>query len=297
MDLSVIIVSYNTEKLTKDTLDAIRTSLKKTPELTSEIIIVDNASSDNSPSMIKNYKVTEKNISCVPILHKENIGFGGGNNLGIKKSKGKYVLLLNSDLIADDVDFQDLIDYMDKHKKVGGLTVRVELPNGKIDPASHRGFPTVWRSFAYFTKLQHITSAIPFLNRIFGGYHMVHENLHTVHEIDSPTAAFFLIRGSLLRKLKGFDEDYFMYGEDLDLAMRMRKKGYSIIYYPEYTVLHLKHQSGLKTKKQKTRSITTFHFHNAMKIFYDKHYAPKQPKFMQFLIHKAVDFKYWLSTR
>ncbi len=295
MKLSIIVVSYNTADLTIQTLQAVTTSLARTPSLTSELIVVDNASTDSSPDRITSFSPGIENCTYMPILSSTNGGFGYGNNLGLKESTGDYILLLNSDVIADDVNFEELISYMDAHEKVGGLTVRVELPNGSIDPASHRGFPTPWRSFTYFTKLQHLTRRIPYLNALFGGYHLVHLDLNTTHEIDSPTAAFFLIRGSLMRELHGFDEDYFMYGEDIDLAMRMKKKGYSILYHPVYTVVHLKHQSGLKTKKKKTQSVTTYHFYNAMKIFFQKHYASRYPTIVTWFIMKAIDIKYTLA--
>jgi GT2 family glycosyltransferase len=296
MDISVIVVSYNTEELTRKTLDAIQDSFELTPELSYELIVVDNGSRDGSVEMINGYRPSSKSCNYIPIISNENLGFGGGNNLGIRKATGTYVLLLNSDVIADKVNFKELIEYMDSNGDVGGLTVRVELPDGHIDPASHRGFPTPWRSFCYFTKLQHLTYPIPFLRKTFGGYHLLDKNPHEIHEIDSPTAAFFLIRGTLLRKLHGFDEDYFMYGEDLDLSMRMHNEGKKIIYYPRYTVIHLKHQSGLKTNRQHTKSTTTYHFYNAMKIFYDKHYAARSPKLFRWLIHKAIDVKYYLAS-
>lgn len=295
MDISVIVVSYNTEELTRNTLDAIQKSFSLSPHIRWELIVVDNGSSDGSPDMIRTYKPTTQNCTYIPILSKDNLGFGAGNNLGIRKATGTYILLLNSDVIADSVDFANLRDYMDSHPNVGGLTVRVELPNKQIDPASHRGFPTAWRSFTYFTKLEYVTHRIPHLRPLFGGYHLTHANLEEIHEIDSPTAAFFLIRSSLLHSLKGFDEDYFMYGEDIDLAIRMKAKGVSILYYPLYTVVHLKHQSGLKTKKKKTQSLTAYHFYNAMKIFYDKHYASSHHALFNWFIHKAIDVKYFLS--
>lgn len=295
MDISVIVVSYNTLELTKDTLDAIQKSFSISPHLKWELIVVDNASVDGSAEMLKKYKPHATHCRYIPVISKENVGFGKGNNLGMTHATGKYILLLNSDLIADSVDFSNIVDYMDEHPKVGGLTVRVEFKNGQIDPASHRGFPNLWRSFAYFSKLQKITYPIPALRSLFGGYHLLHMNLDEIHEIDSPTGAFFIIRGSVIKKLHGFDEDYFMYGEDLDLAMRIKEKGFSILYYPLYTVIHLKHQSGLKTKKKKTQSITTYHFYNAMKIFYDKHYAQNHSAFVNWFVHKAIDVKYFIT--
>lgn len=297
MDISVIVVSYNTRDLTENTLHAIEKSFNNTPELQWELIVVDNASTDASPQMVKTYQPQSSSCTYIPILSKKNLGFGGGNNLGISIAQGRYILLLNSDVIADTVNFADICEYMDSHTKVGGITPRVELSNGQIDPASHRGFPTLWRSFAYFSKLEYVTYHLPLLNKIFGGYHLTHMNLNEIHEIDSPTAAFFIVRGDLLKKLNGFDETFFFYGEDIDLAKRMKERGYSIVYYPKYTVIHLKHQSGMKAKHTDTKSTTTYHFYNAMKIFYDKHYASSKPSWLNKLVHKAIDIKYLLSTR
>jgi len=191
-------------------------------------------------------------------------------------------------VIADKVNLKELVEYMDRHSNIGGLTVDVRLENGKRDPASHRGFPTIWRSLCYFSGLEKITQRISLLNRIFGGYHLCHLPLTTIHEIDSPTAAFFLIRKDIVDKLNGFDEDFFMYGEDLDLAYRIKEKGKKIIYYPKYRVTHLKHQSGLKHSEQDVQNHTKKHFYKAMKIFYDKHYAPKNLPLINIVVDKGI---------
>ena len=296
-DISVIVISYNTSATTKKALDAIQTSFSRSPSLTYEIIIVDNNSEDGSQEMLKEYRTVSKSGSIELIINSENKGFGAANNQGIKRAQGKYILLLNSDLIADSVDFQDILSYMDSHENVGALTVRVELSSHAIDPASHRGFPTPWRSFCYFIKLQALTRHVPIFNKLFGGYHMVYKDLSKEHEIDSPTAAFYVTRKAIMDEIDGFDEAFFMYGEDIDMSYRIKEKGYSIIYYPRYTVLHLKHQSGLKHTVKNTQSKTTYHFYNAMKIFYDKHYAAKNPWIVNVCIHRAIDSKYWLASR
>lgn len=296
-DISVIVVSYNTQETTKLALDAIQKSFLLSPNLTYEIITIDNNSEDGSVEMLRSYASISKNGSVKMIFNNDNVGFGAANNQGIFKAEGDYILLLNSDVIADSVDFTHLISYMEKHPNVGVLTVRVELPSKSIDPASHRGFPTPWRSFTYFTKLQALSKPIPLLNKLFGGYHLVHHDLSKIHEIDSPTAAFYFTRKKIMEAINGFDEAFFMYGEDIDMSYRIKALGYSIVYYPLYTVLHLKHQSGLKHKKKKTKSKTTYHFYNAMKIFYDKHYARKNLWVVNALIHKAIDFKHWLASK
>jgi len=285
-DLSVIIVSYNTCKLTKKTLEELITALDK-EKLTSEVIIVDNASIDGSAQMLQMKAKDHDNI--IVINNTTNLGFGAANNLGIKKAQGDYVLLLNSDVEITKTDFKGLIKYFTKHEDVGGLTVKVMLTEKTIDPASHRGFPTIWHSFTYFLGLEKITKNIPLLNKLFGGYHKTWEDLSTTHEIDSPTAAFFLIPKQLLKKIGGFDEDFFMYGEDLDLSFRIKELGYKIMYFPLFTVRHLKHQSGLRTYDYKTKKVTTSHFYSAMKIFYKKHYAAHHSSLSNGLMYTLID--------
>ncbi len=290
--LSIIILSYNTRDITFASLETLINSLQKTA-FTSEIIIVDNASQDGSVEMLKKFeKQYETNhIGITAILNKENVGFPKGNNQGIQIAKGEYILFLNSDVMVKDIEWDTILEYMDAHPKNGALTVRVELPTGEIDKASHRGFPTVWNAFTYYSGLEKATHYIPGLNMIFGGYHLTHHNLHKIHKIDALSGAFFLTRKSIMDALHGFDETFFMYGEDLDLAYRIKEVGYAIIYYPLSTVLHLKYQSGLKNDKKKTQSKTKGHFFNAMKIFYKKHYESKNPFFVNALVYFFINLK------
>jgi GT2 family glycosyltransferase len=284
-DLSVIIPSYNTKDITCECIRSILTSLPSDTSVSYEIIVVDNASQDGSPEAIAQLPVTL-------LALKENIGYSKANNRGLDHATGRYILYLNSDVLTKDVNFASLIQYLDTHEDIGALTVKVNLPNGNIDPASHRGFPTIWRSFCYYAGLEKMFGKIPVLNSLIGGYHLTHENLNTIHEIDSPTGAFFLTRKSLVDRLGGFDESFFMYGEDIDLAFRIKELGYKIIYYPVYNVTHLKYQSGIKTKKETVRSKTKQYFYDAMKIFYKKHYAAKNPSFINTLIYWVIDLKY-----
>lgn len=289
-DLSVIIVSYNTKELTLQCLAKLQNALMK-GSLHAEIIIVDNNSQDGSPEEFKKYAHLHPNVKV--IYNNANGGFGKANNQGLAIADGKYVLYLNSDVFVPETPFLDtLIGQMESHVLMGALTVRVQLSNGAIDPASHRGFPTVWRSFCYYAGLEKLTSRIPGLNRLFGGYHLTYLPLTIKHEIDTPTGAFFLARKDILDSLKGFDEDFFMYGEDIDLAFRIKRLGYSILYDPSFTVLHLKNQSGIKKKnnasiQKKTRN----YFYESMAIFYKKHYEKSYPRWISALVYAAINRK------
>ncbi|MCX6730848.1 MAG: glycosyltransferase family 2 protein [Candidatus Roizmanbacteria bacterium] len=288
-DLSIIIVSYNTKDLTLKCITKLQNALSK-GSLQAEVVIVDNNSQDGSGEALK--KIADnKNIKV--ICNTGNSGYGKANNQGLAISEGRYILYLNSDVLVPEEPFFDaLIKEMDSHSTYGALTVKVQLPTGGIDPASHRGFPTVWRSFCYYAGLEKITARIPLLNTIFGGYHLTSLPLTTIHEIDAPTGAFFLARKDLLDTLKGFDEDFFMYGEDIDLAFRIKRLGYLVIYDPTYTVLHLKYQSGIKKKNNTAiQSKTRNYFYESMAIFYKKHYEKCYPRLISMIVYMAINRK------
>jgi GT2 family glycosyltransferase len=296
VDLSVIILSYNTQEITKQCLQSLVESLSKS-SIHSEIIVIDNASSDGSVEMIKAFEKEHQisNIIWKCQYNTENVGYPKGNNQGFALSSGTFILLLNSDVIVEQVDFSSLLKYMNENPNAGVLTVKVNLPSGGIDPASHRGFPTIWNSFCYFTKLEKIFGRLPVIGKFFGGYHLTHLNLLTIHEIDAPAGAFFLTRKSVIEKTQGFDEQFFMYGEDLDLAYRIKKEGFKVIYYPLFHVLHLKRSSGLEKKDPEIRKRTRKCFYDAMKIFFKKHYASNYPNFVNQFIYWSIDLKSKLS--
>lgn len=286
VNLSVIILSYNTKQLTRRCIASLIKNLAKNKDFQSEIIVIDNGSSDGSKEMIKKI---QKKAAIRTIFNQKNLGYPKGNNQGLKIATGKYVLFLNSDVIVKKINFEKLIHFLDNHPNVGVLTVKVTLTGNKIDPASHRGFPTIWNSLIYFVGLENLFRSIPLLNKIFGGYHLAHLDLDKTHEIDSPSGAFYLTRYEILKKVDGFDEEFFMYGEDLDLSYRIKKLGYKVIYYPHFKVMHLKWASGLAQKDSKVKIMTKHHFFEAMKIFYRKHYARSNNFIFNKLIYFMID--------
>ena len=288
ISLSIIIVSFNTKEITKKCLLSLKKNFIKYP-LEHEIIVVDNNSIDGTVEYLLDLEKHWNNLRI--FLSKRNLGFGKGNNLGLEKSRGKYVLYLNSDAIVTDIDFWDLMNLMERQKNIGALTVKVVLSTGEIDPASHRGFPTLWRSFTYFSGLEKTFFNIPVLNKLFGGYHLVNLNLDNIHEIDVPTGAFLFTKREILDKFGGFDKDYFAYGEDIEMAFQIKKLGYKIIYYPLWKVLHLKSVSGLRKKDNNIRKKTNNYFYDSMKIFYKKHYAKDHNWLTNKLVFLAIDIK------
>jgi len=287
--LSIVIVSHNTAKITKKCICSLLSKLTKV-NFGYQLLIVDNASQDETIAELQSLQ-KETGYKFIIIKNKRNLGYAKANNQGLKKARGKYTLFLNSDVLMKKIDFSSLLDFLDEDPLIGALTIKLILLDGKIDLASHRGFPTLWRSFCYFSGLEKIFCPIAFFNKIFGGYHLCGRKMEEIHEIDSPSGAFFLVRTNLVKNLNGFDEDFFMYGEDLDLAWRIKKAGYKIVYYPYFEAIHLKYQSGLKGKDINKRKLIKKYFYQAMKIFYQKHYQKKYPKFINLIIQKIIDLK------
>ncbi len=287
-DISIIVLSYNTKDITKRCLDTLIDNLRLTNQVSWEIIVVDNNSTDGSQELLKQYPVKNLFLS-------KNVGYGKANNRALAQVRGRYTLFLNSDVIHTNVDYDELLQYLDQHSdEFGAVTVSVQLSPNVLDPASHRGFPTVWRSFSYFTGLEKLTASIPGLNQLFGGYHQIALDLKTEHEIEAISGAYFLARTDTLKKLGGFDEDFFMYGEDLDLCYRIVELGFQNRYIPRYSVQHLKYQSGIKNDNAVVRSEIRRHFYQSMKIFYQKHYQKQYPGFISQLVYWVID---WKSSR
>src|SRR3989344_6301438 len=216
--LSIIIVSFNS----KDFLDKCISSIEKNslPE-SPEIIVVDNASDDFT---IKYNK--QKHPKIIFIRNKINRGFSYANNQGIKIAKGKYILLLNPDTIVPERTLLVMLDFMEKNLGTAISTCRVELLDGSIDDACHRGFPSPWNAFCHFAYLG---SFFP-KSRFFNGYHLGFRDMEISHEIDCCTGAFMLIRREIGDKISWLDEDYFWYGEDIDFCFRVKKAGYKVNY-------------------------------------------------------------------
>lgn len=284
IDVSVIIVNYNTKNLLNACLGTV---FRTSGMVTSEVIVVDNASTDGSTAFIK-----AKYSSVYLIQNSKNLGFAAANNKGIQLSHGRYILLLNSDTEMREGVLDYMVDFMDKHSTVGASTCKVLLPNGRIDPACHRGFPTPWASFTYFVGMERLFPR----SKLFGQYHLGYKDMNRTHDIDSPMGAFFLVRREVVDQVGSLDESFFMYGEDLDWAYRIRKAGWRILFCPEKSIFHRKKQSGRAKENMVIRRETDKHFYEAMAIFYRKHYKTRYGSLTSaiilFLIAARVRFSY-----
>lgn len=293
MKLSIIIVNYNTYTLTKQTIDSV---LEKKLKFEYEIMLVDNASQDDSMARLQeDYKELISQGLLSITLNDANLGFAKANNIGMRKSKGEYILLLNSDTYVVEDCLQKCMQYIERYnteaaiqgeneRKIGALGCKVILPDGTLDHACKRGFPTPKASFYYFLKL-HKRDKVK-----YGLYDALHLDENEVGEVDCLMGAFMLMPRHVLDQVGLLDEDFFMYGEDIDLCYRIKEGGYKIMYYPEASIIHYK---GGSSKKRRTKVI--YDFHNAMWIFYKKHYIKTYSLWINSLVYVGIWAKYALE--
>ena len=255
MKLSVVIVNYNVSHYLLQCVDSLSHALRGTD---SEVIVVDNHSRDNSVTLLRQYH-TE--VRIVENLH--NLGFAKANNIAIRQSRGEYVLLLNPDTIVSESVVKGVISFLDSHPEAGSAGVRMLNADGTVAPESRRGVPTPMTAFY---KLSGLCGMFP-NSRRFGRYYLGHLPWDSPQQIEVVSGAFCMLRTSVLKKVGLLDEDYFMYGEDIDLSYRILKSGATNWYVPE-TILHYK---GESTHKSSFRYVHVFY--QAMHIFFRKHFS------------------------
>lgn len=271
MKLSVIIVNYNVRHFLEQCLHSV---IKASKDLAVEIFVVDNNSVDNSLEM-----VSEKFPEVIIIANKENVGFSRANNQALRIAKGEYHLLLNPDTVVEEDTFKKVIEFMDAHPDAGGLGVYMIDGKGNFLPESKRGLPT---PLVAFYKIFGLSAIFP-KSKIFGKYHLGFLDKEKTHEVEILSGAFMLMRKETLDKVGLLDEDFFMYGEDIDLSYRIIKGGYKNYYFPETRIIHYK---GESTKKSSVNYV--FVFYNAMIIFAKKHFSQKNASTFSFLINLAI---------
>lgn len=292
MDLSIVIVSFNTKDILIECLASVYETAKK---IKFEVIVVDNDSKDESARFVKEFVKKNKTSNLILIENKENFGFSKANNIGVEKSNGKFILFLNSDTVVYENTLDGMVEFMEKNQEAGASTCYVVLPNGKMDDAAHRGFPTPWRALTHFSGLEKAFSK----SKFFSGYSLFYKSLKNVHEIDSLAGAFMLVRRIAGAEVGWWDEDYFWYGDDLDFCYRLKEHKWKIYFVPEFKILHYKGVSGglkdisknITTATDEIRKKAAEARFSAMRIFYDKHYKKKYPLPVTWLVLSGIDLK------
>ncbi|ADE81151.1 hypothetical protein PRMUPPPA20_14080 [Xylanibacter ruminicola] len=246
MKLSVIIVNYNVRPYLTACLDSVQRALE---DIESEVFVVDNHSDDDSVEVIS------RDYAWVHLINnRENLGFSKANNIAIRQAQGEYILLLNPDTVVAEETLKGVIDFMDQHPKAGGAGVRMHNADGTLAPESRRAIPTPFvaaRKMLGFTKR----------------YYMSYLSWDAPAQIEVVSGAFMLLRHKAIYEVGMLDEDFFMYGEDIDLSYRLLQGGWQNWYLP-YDIVHYKGQS---TSKSDFRYVHVFY--QAMLIFFHKHYS------------------------
>ncbi len=278
MKLSIVIVNYNVKYFLEQCLNSVLKAIKGIP---SEVFVVDNQSVDGSVEMLK-----EKFPWAHLIVNQDNVGFSKANNQAIRIAQGEYILLLNPDTVVEENTFSLSLAFMDQHPEAGALGIKMIDGKGNFLPESKRGLPTPWVAFY---KIFGLAALFP-RSKKFARYHMGHLDKNQNHEVEILAGAFMLIRKEALDKSGLLDENFFMYGEDIDLSYRIIKAGYKNYYFADSSIIHYK---GESTKKGSLNYV--YVFYKAMIIFARKHFSGTHAGFFSILIHLAIYLRAFLS--
>ncbi|MDQ6741436.1 MAG: glycosyltransferase family 2 protein, partial [Candidatus Dormibacteraeota bacterium] len=240
--VSAIVVSYNVRDLLLDSLRAFYAS----SDVPVEVVVVDNASSDGSADAVAASFRQAKVIRLAV-----NVGFGKANNAGLQQAEGRFILLLNPDVTVQPGCVGRLTDFLLVRPDAGAVGPRLERPDGKLDLAARRGFPTPSAAFYRFSGLSRLFARSARFNR----YNMGHLPETESHEIDAGTAACLLVRRAAVDRVGFFDPDYFMYGEDIDLCYRLKTGGWKVFYLPDARAVHVK---GASTRQSTRKMLWEF---------------------------------------
>jgi N-acetylglucosaminyl-diphospho-decaprenol L-rhamnosyltransferase len=291
LDLSVIIVNYNTRELLRDCLNSIYAGQGN---FSYEVIVVDNASPDDSAAMVEAEFPQTKLIAS-----QINGGFAYANNLGLKEAgfatdgtpqpdAPRYALLLNPDTILPTRSLVDMIDFMDSRPEVGAAGPKLVRLDGSLDMACRRSFPTPEVSFYRMVGLSKLFPN----SRRFGRYNMTYVDPDKLLEVDSVVGAFMFVRREAIAQAGLLDESYFMYGEDLDWAYQIKARGWKVFYNPAITVTHVKRAASRKSSKAQIE------FYRAMDIFYRKYYAATTPFWLHGMVVMGITLgKNWTQLK
>ena len=281
--LEIIIVNYNAQFWLKKTLSSLKKHYLDQAYHRVTVTVVDNASTDDSSTLVK------RNFRWARLVQAEkNLGFAKANNLALEKSRTDYVMLLNSDVeFTANSNLDLLVDHLNQHSQVAVIGPKIIFTDGSLDPACHRGEPTLWAALTYFLKLETLFPKSSW----FGQYHQGFKSLNQTHLVDAISGAAMMVRQAAIKQVGLLDERFFMYAEDLDWCRRFRDKGWQVVFYPAVSLIHHKYKSGLKNTSQAIARKTRKHFYNTMLQYYDKHYAQSYPGWVRKLVRIFITIK------
>ena len=271
MRLSVVFLSYNTRDLTEQ---ALRTVLDAAEGVEVEIFVVDNASHDGSADM-----VAEKFPAVKLLRNEDNVGFAAGNNVALRQVVGEYVLIINTDTIVRRDTLRALAGFLDEHPEVGACGCKILDPDGTLQLDSRRGFPSPMAAFCKMSGLSRLFPDHPSISR----YHMTYLDPEQTAEVEVLSGSCMMVRKAAMDQVGLLDEDYFMYGEDIDWCYRIHKAGWKIFYVPTTEIIHFRGESGrgapLRILYRKSQ---------AMSIFVNKHMTRRFRFFPLWLLQVGI---------
>ncbi len=271
IDLSIVIVNYNSGDWLKKSLDSIYTNTK---QICFEVFVVDNNSQDQSLETLELYQ------NDIQVLrNSKNEGFAKANNRALKEAKGRYCLLLNPDCIVVGDALEKCLGYLDENAKIGALGCKVVLAEGGLDLACRRSFPTP--KVALY-KMIGLSRLFPH-HQEFAQYNLTFLDENEISEVDVLVGAFMMVRREVIEEVGFLDEEFFMYGEDIDWCYRIKKAGWKIVYYPKTLVVHNK---GGCTDQMRPKII--YEFYRAMYLFYQKHYKSQYSFIITGMVYSAI---------
>ncbi len=274
MELSVIIVNYNVRAFLENCLLSVQRACEF---IQTEILVVDNASDDGSVEVVRN-KFPQVKL----IVNENNIGFAAANNRAIIESQGKYLLLLNPDTILQEDTLRVMINYFNKSPDVGLAGCKILNPDGTLQLACRRSFPNPWVAF---TKITGLNNLFP-RSKIFGKYNLAYLSPDETYEVDAVSGSFMFVRREVIGQVGGLDEQFFMYGEDLDWCYRIKTAGWKIFYVHSTQIIHFKGESVRRSDIDEIKV-----FHQAMRHFVNKHF--QYGIFSEVILYIGIAIREW----
>ena len=277
-ELAIIIVSYNVRDFLEQALVSIKKALGT---ISSEIWVVDNASTDNTVGFVK------RDFPEVRLIeNKKNVGFAAANNIVLKKSNAKYFCLINPDTIVQEDTFSTLLTFLKENERAGMVGCKILNPNGTLQLACRRSFPTAWVAFCKITGLSQLFPK----SRTFGRYNLTYLDPDSTSSVEAISGSFMMVRREVVEKVGLLDEQFFMYGEDLDWCYRIQQAGWKIYYLPKTKIIHFKGESSRRSQFDSLRL-----FYRAMHLFVVKHYKSSYFYIPQWLLLIAIWAKAFVS--
>jgi hypothetical protein len=285
LDLGIVILNWNTRDLLRTCL---QTVLASQGDFRYQVVVVDNASSDDSADMV-DAEFASRDARVQLIRSPINGGYPYGNNLGLRAlgfgSRGhvqpdapRYALLLNPDTEVPPDGLAAMIRFMDSRPEIGAAGPKLVLMDGSLDKACRRGFPTPMTALYHFAGLSKLFPTSP----RFARYNMTFASPDEEIEVDSVVGAYMQVRKEAIQAVGLLDETFFMYGEDIDWAYRIKNAGWSVVYHPQVVVKHVKRAASRQSRRAQ------FEFWRAMLIFYRKHYRTQTPFWLHSLVMTAL---------